>query len=199
MKSESNKPIAGRVAEHNFWPAERHYSIGLDTTCSRDLWDPQSSSQGPVVLGEILTPERVKVPLLGRTSREVIGELIEMLVSSGELSDGDEVLSAMVNRERTRSTGIGRQVAIPHAKTSQVSRLIMAVGLCAHPVDFGGGDQSGVRLVVMLISPEHMQADHIRVLRRVTDLMGVGSVHDKLLESVSPEALYDVIRRHEVG
>ena len=197
MNSELDKPVAGRVAEHNFWLAERRYSTGLDTVGSGDLWDPGIRTREDTVLRDILTPERIKISLVGATSREVVKELIDLLVGAGDLSDGDEVLAAIVSREQTKSTGIGGALAIPHAKTSQVSDLIMAVGVCAEPVDFGSIDGLGVRLVVMLICPEEMTAQHRRVLNRVTALMSVVSVRDQLLEAGSSDALYEVIRRHE--
>ena len=146
-----------------------------------------------------MTPERIKVPLVGATGREVVKELLDLLVGAGDLSDGDEVLAAIVSREQTKSTGIGGALAIPHAKTPQVSDLVMAVGVCAEPVDFDSIDGVGVRLVVVLICPEEMTAQHIRVLSRVTGMMSFASVRDQLLKAASADALYKIIRRHEVS
>jgi len=150
-------------------------------------------------LGDILTPERIKVPLVGATRGEVIEELVDLLVGVGDISNRDEVLAAIFSREQTRSTGIGSGLAIPHAKTAQVSDVIMAVGMCAQPVDFDSIDGVGVRLVVMLIGPEEMTPQHIGVLTRITDMMGFASVRGKLLEARSPEALYEVICRYEAA
>jgi mannitol/fructose-specific phosphotransferase system IIA component (Ntr-type) len=162
-----------------------------------ELWAPSPQRCLPVALGDILTSDRIKVPLVGATSQDVVRELVDLLVESGDLRDRDEVLAAIVSREQTRSTGVGGGLAIPHAKTSQVSDLIMAVGMCATPVDFHSIDGLGVRLVVMLISPEEMTLRHIRVLRRVTGMMGLSSVRGQLLEAQSADALYDVIRQYE--
>jgi len=150
-------------------------------------------------IGDILTPERIKVPLVGATRREVVEELVDLLVGTGDLSDRDEVLAAVFSREQTRSTGIGSGLAMPHAKTSQVSDLIMAVGVCAEPVDFDSIDGVGVRFVVMLIGPEEMTPRHIRVLTRITSMMSFASVRGKLLEAESADALYEVICRHEAA
>jgi len=197
MNSKSSKPTAGCVAEHSFWPTERQYSDQLDTVCPGDLWDPDLRRYQATRLADILTPERIKVSLVGTTRGEVVEELVDLLVGIGDLSDGDEVLAAILSREQTRSTGIGSGLAIPHAKTSQVSDLIMAVGVCREPVDFDSIDGIGVRLVVMLIGPEEMKPQHIRVLTRVTSMMSLASVRGKLLEAQSADALYEVVCRYE--
>ncbi|MDP6543142.1 MAG: PTS sugar transporter subunit IIA [Phycisphaerae bacterium] len=197
MNSESNKPTAGRVAEHSFWPTERQYSDQRDTMGHGDLWAPDVMRRGATKLGDILTPERIKVPLVGTTRMEVVEELVDLLVDIGDLSDRDELLAAILSREQTRSTGIGSGLAIPHAKTSQVSDVIMAVGVCAEAIDFDSIDGLGVRLVAMLIGPEEMKPQHIRLLTRVTSMMSFASVRRKLLDAESADVLYKVICRYE--
>jgi mannitol/fructose-specific phosphotransferase system IIA component (Ntr-type) len=199
MNSESSKPIAGLVAEHGFWPAERRYSSERDTVGPVDSWDPGVRCPQSIVLGDLLVPGRIKVPLVGATRQEVVKEMVDLFVAAGDLGDSDQVLAAIVGRERTRSTGIGGGVAIPHAKTSQVSDVVMAVGLCAEAVDFDSIDGVGVRLVVMLISPEVLTPQHLQVLRSVTDVMSLASIRDELLGAKSADVLYDIFRRHEAA
>ena len=75
---------------------------------------------GPAVfLTEMLTPDRVLVPLTARDKRGIITELAQRLVAQtgGSL---DEVLRAIDERESVLSTGVGFGVAIPHARSSAV-------------------------------------------------------------------------------
>jgi len=197
MNSESKKPIAGRVAEHGFWPTEKRYTAQGDTLGKGDFWNLDLSRHQAKMLGDILTLDRIKVPLVGTTKGEVVGELVDLLVGIGDLSDRDEVIAAILSREQTRSTGIGSGLAIPHAKSSQVSDLVMAVGVCPEPVDFDSIDDVGVRLVVLLIGPEEMTTQHIRVMTRVTAMMSLASIRGKLLKAQSADALYEVVCRYE--
>ena len=199
MNSKSSKPIAGRVAEHNSWPAERCYALGRDTMDMGELWDPRRGRSQAASLCDILTLDRIKVPLDGGAMGEAVAELVDLFVQTGDLHDRDQVLEAIVSREQTSSTGVGGGVAIPHAKTSQVSGLVMAVGTCACPIDFDSVDGAGVRIVVMLLSPIEMTAQHIWVMDRITGMMNCKSVRSKLLQARSPEALYKIICRHEAA
>jgi mannitol/fructose-specific phosphotransferase system IIA component (Ntr-type) len=197
MNSELSKSVAGRVAEHGFWPAERRFNVQRDTLGPGDSWTRGPRDYQTRKFAEILSPERIKIPLVGVTMVEVVEELVDLLVDIGDLSDRDEVLSAIFSREDIRSTGVGGGFALPHAKTSQVSDLVMAVGVCAEAVDFGSVDDVGVRLVAMLIGPEEMTPRPIGMLAGVTGMMGLASAGGQLLDARSPEALYEIICRHE--
>ncbi len=197
MNSDSKKPIAGRVAEHNSWPAERGYSLEPDTTGSGELWNPRRRRIAPIPLGDILWPGVIKVPLVGADSSQVVGELVDLLVQAGAIYDGAAVFDAIISRERVRSTGVGGGLAIPHARTPQVDKLTMALGACPEPIDFDGIDGAGVRIVVMLLSPPEMPAQCIGVMNRIIATMGQLALQDKLLAADSPQALYETIVRYE--
>jgi len=199
MNSDTNKPIAGRVAEHNSWPAERGYALEPDTVGMTELWDPRRRSSSPIRLGDILTVDRIKVPLAGSDSGQVVRELVDLLVDAGEIVNGDPVAEAIVSRERVRSTGVGGQLAIPHARTAQVKKLTMAFGTSAAPIDFDSIDGAGVRIVVMLLSPIEMTAQCIGVLNRIITMMNSAPVRSELLEARSAGELYETIRRHEAA
>jgi mannitol/fructose-specific phosphotransferase system IIA component (Ntr-type) len=65
-------------------------------------------------LTEILKPQNIKVPLEAKVKTDAIGELVELLAANGELTDPKKVLEAVLDREATRTTGIGNGLAIPH-------------------------------------------------------------------------------------
>jgi len=69
-----------------------------------------------MILTQILQPSCVKVPLEGKDKNSAITELVEMLDKNGLLIDKNVVLEAVLTREKTRSTGIGSGIAIPHGK-----------------------------------------------------------------------------------
>ena len=74
------------------------------------------------------------VPNLSATAREgVIHELVASLHKAGFFSAGDldDIARAILVRERLGSTGIGRNIAIPHARWAGVDRLIGTIGLFA--------------------------------------------------------------------
>ena len=80
-------------------------------------------------LTQIMPPTCVKVPLVGSDKNSIITEMIDVLHSNGQLLDRQVALDAVLNREKTRSTGIGSGIAIPHGKCKAVRQLVMALGI----------------------------------------------------------------------
>lgn len=144
-------------------------------------------------LCDILTPQRIKVPLTAGTKEGVIAELVDVLLVGGDISSRETVLSSVLDRERTRTTGIGSGLAIPHGRCTAVKSLVMAVGRTASPVDFNSTDDKPVSLVVLLVCPPEKTADHIQGLAKVCGILSLDAVRSKLLNADSPDSLFQAL------
>jgi len=74
-------------------------------------------------------------------------------------------------RERTRSTGIGSGIAIPHGKCKAVRGLVMAIGIAHEPIDFVSIDGKLVTIILLLVSPADQTGPHIQALAQISRLM----------------------------
>jgi mannitol/fructose-specific phosphotransferase system IIA component (Ntr-type) len=104
-----------------------------------------------VLLSELLTTARVKVPLGSRTKGEVLRELVELVAADNAESDLEAILAAVREREGVLSTGIGGGIAIPHGKTPQVTRLTLVAGVAREGIDFDALDGQPVQLFFLLL------------------------------------------------
>jgi mannitol/fructose-specific phosphotransferase system IIA component (Ntr-type) len=150
-----------------------------------------------MILTQILQPECIKVPLEGKDKVAVITELVDLLDKQGSLSDRNLVLESVLLREKTRSTGIGAGVAIPHGKCKGVNDLVMAMGITASPIDFDSADGNGVSIISLLVSPVDKTGPHIQMLARISRLMLDEPLKKKIEQATSATALYDIIRQKE--
>lgn len=150
-----------------------------------------------MVLTQILQPDCVKVPLQGKDKHSVIIELVELLNEQGLLDNKDVVQTAVFDREKTRSTGIGSGVAIPHGKCNGVRELVMAFGIAHEPIDFKSVDGRPVKIIVLLASPAEKTGPHIQALARISRLMLDEQFKQQLEQSTSPQQVYDLIREKE--
>lgn len=148
-------------------------------------------------LSQILTPDRIRVPLLGTDKNAIISELISVLDESGNLSDRAAALEAVLKRENERTTGIGYGLAIPHGKTAGAKQLVMAAGKPATPIDFRSLDGRPVTFVVMLISPPDQMSSHIQALAKISRLMNIELFRTKIRDAQTVDALYAAIRDHD--
>ena len=146
---------------------------------------------------EILKPANIKIPLESKTKAEAIGELVQVLAASGDVTDSKKVLDAVLEREATRTTGIGNGLAIPHGKCQGTKDLVMAIGLAGTPIDFQAIDGRPVSIIWMLASPPDKTGPHIHALARISRLMTIDKFRAALLQAKTPQEAYDIIIAQE--
>ena len=148
-------------------------------------------------LTDILKPSDIKVPLVAKTKSEAIGELVQLLADAGEITDAKKVLDAVLEREATRTTGIGNGLAIPHGKCSGTTDLVMAIGKAAQPIDFQAIDGRPVTIIWMLASPPDKTGPHIHALARITRLMTIDKFRHAMMQVNSAQEAFDLIVQQE--
>ena len=121
-------------------------------------------------LSQCFIPDGTTHVIKATTKREAIEEMVGVLVSSDRLSAEHEgsVVDAIMGREELGSTGIGRGVAVPHAKHAGVAEPTGLVGQSKPGVDFHSLDGEPVYTIFMLISPPDRSVDHLRMLEAVS-------------------------------
>jgi mannitol/fructose-specific phosphotransferase system IIA component (Ntr-type) len=146
---------------------------------------------------DILKPQNIKVPLQSRLKGDAIQELVSILGTNGELLDEKKVLDAVLDREATRTTGIGNGLAIPHGKTGGCDHLAMAIGKADVPIDFQSIDGKPVTLIWLLTSPPDKTGPHIHALARISRLMTIDRFRAALNNATTPKEIYDIILEQE--
>ena len=150
-----------------------------------------------MILTQVLQPACIKVPLESKDKQGVINELIDLLDSNGLLLDKEAALQAVLTRERTKSTGIGSSIAIPHGKCNAVRELVMAIGIASEPIDFESVDGKPVTIVILLVSPANQTGPHIQALAKISRLMLDEQFRQKLEQASSAQQVYEILSEKE--
>ena len=138
----------------------------------------------------------VRVELEAVEKSEVIRELVHALKEAGALEPKDvaPICRAIIKREAMGSTGIGRGVAIPHAKHKAVDRLIGTVGRSSGGVEFNALDGDPVHIVFLLVSPPDAGDQHLKALERVMTILQNEDMCRFLKQASSVEELVDTLK-----
>lgn len=150
-----------------------------------------------MLLSELLTPDRVRVPLRATSKAALLEELVGVLRESGAVADGDAVLEAVRVREAVLSTGVGSGVAIPHGRSDRAPALAMAAGVTEAPVDFDALDGAPVRLLFLLVAPESEAGQHVKALGRISRLLRKEEFRERLVGAASAEEFLAVLAEAE--
>ncbi len=150
-------------------------------------------------LSDLLTPARIRVPLQATDKEGVLRELVALAAVGGSNgSAADEVLGAILEREKQFPTGIGYGVAVPHGKTPALSSLVVAAGTTPVPVPYETIDGEPVRLFFLLAGPESAAGSHVKALSRISRLVRREPVRGKLLSARTSEEFYRALCEAEV-
>lgn len=148
-------------------------------------------------ISEILTENLVVTGLEGRTKKEIIDAMIDLVSKSEKVLDQGKVRTAIFEREKIMSTGVGNGFAIPHGKTDAVTDIVAAFATTSEPIDYESLDEKPVRLVFLLVGKDNLVGPHIKLLSRISRLMNKEDFRKKLLEAKSPLEAIDMFRQEE--
>ncbi|MCI0702749.1 MAG: PTS sugar transporter subunit IIA [Planctomycetia bacterium] len=125
-------------------------------------------------LSATVPPSEARDPaVVGRVKEAVVREMVESLHAAGHFREPDVngIVQAVMRREQLGTTGIGRNIAIPHSRHPAVDRLIGTLALSREGLPFDSLDGEPVYVFVLLVSPQDRPGDHLRALEAVVRAM----------------------------
>lgn len=150
-----------------------------------------------MLLSELLSANRIKVPMGSRSKDDILRELVSLVADGRGEADGEAILAAVREREQVLSTGIGGGVAIPHGKSPHVDQLLLAAGVSREPVDFDALDGQPVQLFFLLVGPESAAGAHVKALSRISRLLRRDQLRQELIAARSAEDFLRMIAASE--
>nr|MDA3872583.1 PTS sugar transporter subunit IIA [Kiritimatiellia bacterium] len=147
---------------------------------------------------EFLQEEFILPRVEVKDKRDALEQLVSFLCHTHSLENSrDEVLAAILEREREMPTGIGHGIAVPHAKVGTHGQIIGVLGLLDPPVDFGAPDGEPARLVILVATPENQTHRHLEVISAITRMLREESIRSKLFQAETSEEIHEIIDSEE--
>jgi PTS system fructose-specific IIA component len=146
----------------------------------------------------MLTPDVVEVHVEETDKFDVIGRMVDLLNGENEsIHDIDQVREAVFSREKRMSTGVGKGLGLPHAKSPAVEKTLAAFATTKTPIDFDAIDGQPVQIIFLLVGPESAKSQHIKLLSRISRLMNRQELRESLLKANTPAEIIEVFRENE--
>ena len=145
-----------------------------------------------MLLTDLLSPDRIQVPLAAVDKAGSLRELTELLAACGTV-DPAPILSAVLEREQVLSTGIGHGIAIPHAKVPGMVGLSLVAGTQPAGIPFEALDGEPVRLFFLLIGPESAAGLHVKALSQIARLVRREPVREALIAAPTAAAFHQIL------
>jgi fructose PTS system EIIBC or EIIC component len=168
-------------------------NVGDTGAGTKAVGTPAAEADGEVLSG-YLTEQTVKVALDARDKEAAIREMAELLARTGKVADLDELVATALRREREGTTGLGEEIAIPHAKTDAVTAPVVGFARSAEGVEWGSLDGTKARLVFMISVPEAAAGDeHLRILALLSRKLMDPGFRERLIAAPDEGAVLEVL------
>ncbi|MEU1330454.1 fructose-specific PTS transporter subunit EIIC [Streptomyces sp. NPDC005865] len=156
--------------------------------------DPGTEPAGEVLSG-YLTEQTVEVRLAAADKEAAIREMAALLASTGKVNDVEELVRTALRREEQGTTGLGEEIAIPHAKTDAVDSPLVGFARSPEGVEWGSLDGTKAKLIFMISVPEAAAGDeHLRILALLSRKLMDPGFRERLETAPDDAAILDVLR-----
>ena len=145
-----------------------------------------------------IVEKRIGCNVAATSKKRVLEQLGMRLAQTVPSLTQDIVFDALLQRERLGSTGLGRGIALPHARMSQVHKAVGAFIKIPTGVDFDAVDGQPVDLAFAMLVPEKATDDHLKLLAQLAKMFSNTDFCDALRNALSAEQLLTLIVNQEV-
>jgi len=150
-----------------------------------------------VKLSDVLTAERIIINLNGKDKYDVLERMVKVAKTSEKVTNENDLLKKVIEREQIKSTGIGGGIGIPHAQTSGVTDIIACLGVTEQGIEFNAIDGKPVHLVFLIATKERTNSTYLGLLSRIARLFIDEPFKQRVIKSVSPSEIMNLITEKE--
>ena len=136
-------------------------------------------------LSKLLDPARITLSLQSTKRTAAIHEVAQLLVGHPDVANQDGFYQELLARDRLDTTCLGNGIALPHARTEHVKKIVVAVGRSESGVLFENSNQN-VRLLFVLGTPKNNPTDYLILVGALCRLIKDEANRNALLAAATP-------------
>jgi fructose PTS system EIIBC or EIIC component len=172
----------------------------VEMTNSPDIAEEQPQMESIEInkLTDITNLELIDVNLKGSTRDDVIDEMIQKLDKAGTITSSIDFKQSIIDREEESTTGIGMNIAIPHGKSTAVTKPSVVFGIKKDGVDWKSLDGSDAKLIFMIAVPKESEGnEHLKILQLLSRQLMDEEYRNQLLNVKTREEAYELLEEIE--
>lgn len=127
------------------------------------------------------------------SKKRVIENLSRMLAANTSAATAEKIFQVLLERERLGSTGLGKGVAIPHARVPDLTHTVAAMLTLETPIEFESADSKPIDIAFGLLVPEDDTEHHLQHLSRLVTLFRDEEICSRIRQASSSEAIFELL------
>lgn len=142
---------------------------------------------------EFLSKDLINLEMKANTKRGAIIELCELLFENGYITNVDDFVDDIYQREEEGETGIGQGVAIPHGKSDNVIKTSLAIGRPKEIIGWEGEENQPVEIIILFaVRMVDNTSVHLQLLSQVATKLGNDYILDRLKSVEDPQEIINI-------
>lgn len=141
----------------------------------------------------LLSKSTIDINVIATSKNDVINQAVNLISKSGAINDIEIYKKGVFKREEESTTGIGEGIAIPHCKSSSVSKPALCAMVIKDGVDFDSLDGEKVNLLFLIAAPDSEDNVHLEVLARLSNLLMDEEFKNNLIKAKSKQEFLKII------
>ncbi len=129
-----------------------------------------------------------------KNKNSILKEMVELLHKQKRINNKDKFFKEITEREKIQSTGIGENIAIPHAKSETVRLISVVIVICKNGINFKAVDNKPVKMIVMVAAPKDFTKIYLQIVAKIARILKNIKYRKKLLKAVTQKKVVDLIR-----
>ena len=125
--------------------------------------------------------------------KSCLEEIVEFLYENEVIVSADDFFKTIMERENLMTTGIGRKIAIPHARSNLVKEINIAVYVLDNELEFNSVDGEDVKVIFMIAVPEDKKEEYMKVLSGISNFLRVDENREKLFNAKTKNEIFEIL------
>lgn len=142
-------------------------------------------------LATLLSPKLLSPNLTGCDKMEAVRKLLDMIAAEDKSINTERIWEKIVEREEIEDTSYGRGFAFPHARTDEVRKMYLAIGVSAGGLD-ACKDGSQLDVVCLLLTPSSISKLYLQTVSALANFARTEPNLKLLKEATTPAEMMDV-------
>jgi len=144
-------------------------------------------------ISEILSSDSILRGQDFTSKKMALEELSKLLANTDSSIRYIEVFDCLVAREKLGSTGLGKGIAIPHARLKGSKKTIAAFIQLQHGINYDAIDEAPVDILFALLVPEDSTDEHLEILSHLAEMFSNSETLEQLRSETSVDGIYKIL------
>ncbi len=146
---------------------------------------------------EVISKSTIAIGLDATSKQDLLEKMTELVSLSGKVRNKSAVLKHIIDREKVMSTGIGKNISLPHAKLPSIDEPVGAIAVLKKPIDFQSLDGEPISICFLLLGIENNVGLHLRLLSKISRLLNNDAFRANVINCKTAGELFSLFEQAE--